>query len=442
MTRAKMRFKGVTTSVVGAGRSGEAAAELLRAVGAEVQLLDDVQGPGRQPIETRAIERSRYVVLSPGVPRSRPELRSALAEGRLLGEVDLAGAFLPVPLVGITGTNGKSTTTALIGAILEGAGRRPWIGGNLGPPASTLALRFVTEEEPDVGLAVLELSSYQLESITEARFELGVWLNLTADHLDRYPSMEAYGRAKRRLLELRRSSGTGVLNAEDARVVRMSEGLQGKLRWFSGRTWRGIGTGWMPGHLVRRVGEDVERFALQGYALPGVHNVENAAAAVEATRSLGVPVESVQRGLDGFPGLPHRLETIPSLDGRRWINDSKATNVDAAVTALRSFRGPITLILGGRSKGAPYAPLVAQAEAAGVVRVYALGEAGPEIAAAFQGRIPVEVVADMGSAVAAAAQHAEAEGTVLLSPACSSFDQYPNFEARGDDFRRLVRENA
>lgn len=442
MTEAKLRFKSVATAVVGAGRSGEAAAELLRAVGAEVQLLDDVQGPGRHPIETRAIERARYVILSPGVPRSRPELRSALAEGRLLGEVDLAGAFLPVPLIGITGTNGKSTTTALIGGVLEGAGRRPWLGGNLGPAASTLALRFVTEDDPEVGLAVLELSSYQLESITEARFEVGVWLNLTADHLDRYPSMEAYGRAKRRLLELRRSSGTGVLNAEDPHVVEMSKGLQGKLRWFSGRTWRGIGTGCVEGTLIRRVGEDVERFPLARFALPGVHNIENAAAAVEATRSLGVPVSAVQRGLEDFPGLPHRLESIPSRDGRRWINDSKATNVDAAVTALRSFEGPITLILGGRDKGAPYEPLVERAESAGVVRVFALGEAGPPIAEAFEGRISVEVVSDMEAAVVAAARSAEAGSTILLSPACSSFDQYANFEARGDDFRRLVRENA
>ncbi|MEM1022359.1 MAG: UDP-N-acetylmuramoyl-L-alanine--D-glutamate ligase [Myxococcota bacterium] len=440
LTQAKLRFKSVSTAVVGAGRSGRAAAELLRAVGSEVEVLDDMAGPGRRPIETRAIERARYVILSPGVPRNRPELRSALAEGRLLGEVDLAAAFLPVPMVGVTGTNGKSTTTALIGAILEGAGRRPWVGGNLGPPVSSLALRFVAEDDPEIGLAVLELSSFQLESISEARFEVGVWLNLSQDHVERYPNMETYGRAKRRLLELRRSSGTGILNAEDAYIVSMSKGLQGKLRWFSGRTWRGIGTGFIEGSLIRRMGEEVERFPLHRFPLPGRHNIENAAAAVESVRTLGVSAPLAQRGLEDFLGLPHRLETIPSRDGRRWINDSKATNVDAALTALKSFDGPLTLILGGRSKGASYEPLIERAEASEVQRIYALGEAGPEIVAAFAGRVEVELVPDLARAVAAAAKAASEGSTVLLSPACSSFDQYPNFEARGDDFRRLVRD--
>lgn len=428
--------------VVGGGKSGLAAAELVRAHGARVDVLDDVAEGERKPFHQRYVDASDLVVLSPGVPRSRPELASAIEAGKVVGEVELASWFSPCPLVGVTGTNGKSTTTALLGHALVQAGWPAFIGGNLGTPLSELGLRHRDQLPPRV--AIVEVSSYQLESLVEARFKVGVWLNLTPDHMDRYRDVEEYALAKRRIIELRSIDGTAVLNAKDPTVTRHGVEFGGPARWFSGRGRSDLadilGTSVTDTEAVRRVDHEEERYSVAGPGLPGPHNRENAAAAIEALRFLGLSPEHVQRGLDSFPGLPHRLETIPTRDGRRWVNDSKATNIDAAVIGVRGIPGPKVLLVGGRDKGGSWSPLVEAALAGGVQRVIGFGEATPIAAAAFEGKVPFERVTNLSAAVETARRSAGDGCTVLLSPACSSFDQFRSYEARGDAFRALVQE--
>ncbi|MGF1508511.1 MAG: UDP-N-acetylmuramoyl-L-alanine--D-glutamate ligase [Myxococcota bacterium] len=429
--------------VVGAGKSGRAATALLEDLGAEPDVLDDAAGAGgiSRPFHKSHVDAADLVVLSPGVPRCRPELQGALAAGKLIGEVELASWFIDAPMVAVTGTNGKSTTTALIAHGLEVAGLRVFSGGNLGTPLSDLAL--ATRHGAQVDMAVVELSSYQLESIVEAQFRVGVWLNLTPDHVERYASFAEYGLAKRRILERRAIGGLGIVNAKDSTCARLAMELGGPLRWFSGRGDSDLaGPMGTVAHLdgtARRCGATgEEHYVIDGPGLPGQHNIENAAASIEALRFSGVPPEVVQRALSSFAGLPHRLERVPTDDGRRWINDSKATNVESAVVALKAVEPPVFLLCGGRGKGVPYRPLVEAALQSGVVAVYAYGEDRESVRAAFIEHIPVTTAADLSDVVELARRFAPPGSTVLLSPACASFDQFMGFEHRGDVFKTLV----
>ncbi len=422
----------VRAAVVGAGVSGRAAARLLEARGAEVSLFDDDVSRGfgstpARPIDAGPLAEAELVVLSPGVPRARPEL--AAAAHRIVGEVELASWFLTVPLVGITGTNGKSTTTALVGHLLAEAGRAAFVGGNLGEPLSTLAL-----DPAGIELAVVELSSYQLESVESARFAVGAWLNLTPDHLDRYPDLSAYAAAKARLFE---RSETIVASADDALVRAEAESVArtgGEVRWF-GRRAESSGT------RVEDFGVAVrgdERYRIDGPGLLGPHNHLNAAAAIEIVRYFGVGSAYVQSGLSSFRGLPHRLGLVHEAAGVRWYDDSKATNVSSAVTAVLAVEGPVILIAGGLDKGGSWAPLV-EAARGRVAAVLAIGAASPIVVEAFAGAIPVEPVKTLDLAVARARALAQPGGAVLLSPACASFDQFDNYGHRGDVFAGLAR---
>lgn len=430
----------VRAVVVGAGRSGRAAAELLLTRGAQVILTDDrpealgnlPAGARGAPLSREAVDEADLVVLSPGVPRGRAELAQAIAESRLVGEVELGSWFIDLPMVAITGTNGKSTTTTLIGAILTKAGFRPFVGGNLGSPLSELARGL---HRADV--AVVELSSYQLESIETARWRVGVWLNLQADHLDRYPNLEVYAQAKARVFSRLEPEGAAVASWDDPVVRTAAESTDARIRWFSTQTTleeRGTAAA---GGVARRADE---LYRLDGPGLIGRHNHENAVAAIEAARLMGADPRAVQAAISAFCGLPHRLSLVHEADGVVWYDDSKATNVASAVTAVQAMTRPTLLIAGGKDKGGAWSPLVSAARHR-VERVLAIGEAAPIVDRAFSEEgIVVEVVHTLDQAVARAKTIARPGQAVLLAPACASFDQFPSYVARGQSFARLARD--
>ncbi|MFO0726877.1 MAG: UDP-N-acetylmuramoyl-L-alanine--D-glutamate ligase [Myxococcota bacterium] len=447
--REKLAAGDLSAAVVGGGKSGLAAAELLASRGASVCILDDktldpaalarVPGAKTGPIDAATLAEAELVVLSPGVPRARPELAAAIARGVVVGEIELASWFVRAPMVGITGTNGKSTTTALIAHILASARRKVFAGGNLGRPLSELA---VSAEPVDV--AVVELSSYQLESIVDCTFEAACWLNLTPDHTDRYPDLETYAFAKRRIIEARSIHGVAVLNASDPWAAHAGLRQGGPIRWFAAKpdsdlaSRVGTTTG-TSGHALRTDGGEIERYDLDNPYLPGLHNRSNMAAAIECARALGASPDEVQAGLHSFRGLPHRIELVSNAGGARWYNDSKATNIDSTITAVRAVTGPKILIAGGRDKGAPWDGLV-DLVAPDLIAVLAVGEATPIVMKAFAGRAPVlEDVGTVERAVARAAELVRPGCAVLLSPACASLDQFKNYEVRGDLFRRLAQ---
>jgi UDP-N-acetylmuramoylalanine--D-glutamate ligase len=453
---ASAALSGQKVLVFGLAKSGVAALRLLLAQGARVTALDarDEAALGEVARELKAqgvtlvtgatpaglLEEQHLVVVSPGVPLSLPELVAAREAGVLVwGEIELAWRFLStVPLFGITGTNGKSTTTALTGELFKRGGGRTFVGGNLGLPLAEAALK-----PTDWDSLVVELSSFQLEGIHQLRPKGAAILNLTPDHIDRYPSHEAYGEAKARIFRNQGPGDFAVVNAEDAHVMRL--GLQANVPVYGfsltgkaaegGAKLAGLAVARPGGFRLEFSGED---YTLSNRALRGAHNAQNAMAASLLARLGGVPREAVQAGLDGYPGLPHRLESVRVLDGVEWVNDSKATNVDSVLVALRAFAGDLLLIAGGKGKGAPYQPMVEEGRGK-VKQVLTIGQDAETIAAAWQGVAPVHPCGTLDTAVRRARELAKAGDTVLLSPACASYDQFKNFEDRGDTFKRLVQ---
>ena len=442
--------------VFGLAKSGVAALRLLLAQGAQVTALDarDEAALGEVGRELKSkgvklvsgstppglLEAQSLVVVSPGVPLSLPELQAARKAGvPIWGEIELAWRSLSsVPLFGITGTNGKSTTTALTGELFKQGGGRTFVGGNLGFPLAEAALTPTGWDS-----LVVELSSFQLEGIEQMRAKGAVILNLTPDHLDRYPSHEAYGEAKARIFHNQGPGDFAVVNAEDAHVMRL--GLQAKVPVYGfsvsgqvaqgGPKLAGLAVARPGGFRLEFVGED---YTLTNRALRGAHNAQNAMAAALLARLGGVAREAVQAGLDSYPGLPHRLESVRVLDGVEWVNDSKATNVDSVLVALRAFPGNLWLIAGGKGKGAPYQPMVEEGRGK-VKAVLTIGQDAETLATAYQGQAPVHPCGTLEAAVRRARELAKAGDTVLLSPACASYDQFKNFEDRGETFKRLVQ---
>jgi len=404
--------------VIGLGKSGVAAAQLLLQKGGRVVAADDKDlllpdGVGElRRVTPDALAGVDLVVVSPGVPLWLPIFIEAAKRGvEIIGEVELASRFIDEPLIGITGTNGKSTTTALCGHLLATVGLRVFVGGNLG---NALSNRVLAGGKLDA--TVCELSSYQLEGIRTLRCAAATVLNITPDHLDRYPSLEAYAAAKERIFLNQRAGDAAVLNARDPRVAAMRTGAGVKRVMFDART------------ALDELG-----VKLRAPTLRGAHNAENASAACLLARHLGV--DDLQRGLDTYPGLPHRLEPVRVLDGVEWINDSKATNVDSVEKSLSAFQSGVIIIMGGRGKGAPYAPLkpLLRERAKAILTI---GEDADKIAAELG---PVQACGTLASAVTKAREIARGGDTVLLSPACASYDQFRNFEDRGDQFKALVR---
>lgn len=443
--------------VFGLAKSGLSAIQLLLREGAEVTALDarsrselgelapSLEGRGVRlmlgPTPGDFLPRFELIVVSPGVPLALPELVDARAQGvEVIGEVELAARLLPPTsrFVGITGTNGKSTTTALTGELFRAAGLRTFVGGNLGLPLSEAVM-----SEEAFGVHVVELSSFQLEGITSVRVHAGALLNLQPDHIDRYPSQREYGAAKARIFAHQSEEDVAVVNLDDEVALSLAAPTRGQLHGFSlkapaGRTGMfatAEGFQWL-----RNAGAP-ERYSLRNRALRGAHNCANAMAATLLARLSGVSPDAVQAGLDAYPGLAHRLESVATLDGVEWINDSKATNVDSSLVALAAFPKNVWLIAGGKGKGAPYEPLVA-ASRDRVKGVLTIGADAPTLARAFEGSVPVTDCGTLEAAVQEARKQAQPGDVVLLSPACASYDQFKNFEDRGDAFKRWVRALA
>ena len=447
-------LSGQTFVVIGLGKSGMGAAKLLLHRGAKVLALDE------NPKATRPFEDPNFelkagpfpaeywkgasaVVVSPGVPLTKPGIVAANAAGiPVYGEIELAFRTLPKgagPLLGITGTNGKSTTTALLGELVKQHIPRTFVGGNLG---TAFTLAYEKADEAPYEMHVIELSSFQLEGVVDARFKGAAILNLTADHIDRYPSHEAYGQAKARIFEGQQRGDFAVINADDPDVLMLSRRARVPVYAF---TLDGRKTN--PGFAGMAVGSGEKfgftfgtpsSFTVTNRALRGAHNLQNAMAAALMARLAGIPDAAIQRGLDSFPGLAHRLEFVRERNGVEWINDSKATNVDSSLVAMKALRGDVWLIAGGKGKGAPYEPLV-EAARGKLKGVLTIGKDAPLIAAAFAGVCPVHDCGTIEKAVAQAAEISTRGDTVLLSPACASYDQFQNFEHRGDVFKSLAR---
>ena len=430
--------------VVGAARSGVAAANFLAARGEEVALYDAKPDPDLPYELAGAVVRMfgregealldgvDTIVLSPGVPMSAPLLQTAVAQAiPVISEIELGFRHLKGTVIAITGTNGKSTTTALIGEILRVAGRDPIVAGNIGEPL-TASLDL---DKPRT--YVLELSSFQLETVDQFHASVALLLNITPDHLDRYADIDAYAAAKHRVFRNQESSDVAIVNANDRR----SSPGRSKARVWRFSSSESVETGaFIDGEdLVMRIEGAESRIARSLLRLEGQANVENALAAWLAARAVGIDDEHVKLAFDTFTGLPHRMVLVRELDGVRWINDSKGTNVDATFKSLQGFPpASVVLILGGKDKAGEFEqlrPLVQQR----VRAVVTIGSASERIASALAGAAEIVPAGDMASAIRWARTNATAGDTVLLSPACASFDQYRNFEHRGQHFEELVR---
>jgi UDP-N-acetylmuramoylalanine--D-glutamate ligase len=382
--------------VLGMARSGEAAAALLERNGIEVVRVDRTLGNDG---DVSLLEGADVLVKSPGVPRDNALVQAARVP--IWSEVELGYRLLPNPILGVTGTNGKTTTVEWLGAIFRAAGREVAVAGNVGRALTGVDL-------PPEAWVVCELSSFQLEDVHEFRPRVAVLINLEPDHLDRHGTYEAYRDSKLRIFENQSGEDTAVLPRGFGRVA-------GRAR-----------------HVEFAADDPLP--AEPG--LPGVHNRENAAAATAAARAAGIPDDAIAEALRDFPGVAHRLELVAELGGVRYVNDSKATNTAAARRALSAYDAPLHVILGGSRKGEPFDELGRELHG----RAYLIGETADELAEALdRAHVPYVRCGDLATAVSAASEAAAAGDVVLLSPACASYDQFKDFEHRGEEFRRLVQ---
>ena len=449
-----MELKGKKVLVVGLGKSGLAAALFLRHRGAQVTvsdvrsaealakdipaLLDEgimVETGGHGLLTFR---RQDLIVVSPGVPLNTPELAQVKSFGLpVIGELELAARFLKGRTLAITGSNGKTTTTALVGEILQKAGMPTLVGGNIGVPVVELI-----DQSTDETWSVLEVSSFQLESTERFHPRIGVILNITPDHLDRHGSFENYALAKERIFAAQNESDVVVLNADNARAAQAAVRSVGRVYFFSVEHSVMQGAWVENGLLVYRAGKDepLEKIMpLKGVPLKGAHNVENVLAAVCASRLAGVSAEQIQSAVEAFKAVEHRLEFVAKVGGVDFYNDSKATNVDATAKALASFSSGIHLILGGKDKDSDYRQL-AELLRARVRAISSIGSAAAKIESQLRGVVPILSSETLDNAVNAAAAAARPGEVVLLAPACSSFDQFENYEQRGRVFKELVSQ--
>jgi UDP-N-acetylmuramoylalanine--D-glutamate ligase len=444
-------LRGRPVAVVGLARSGVAAARLLHAAGAVVVATDtkpldalDVEARALSGLGVRllvgatspeAVAGADLVVVSPGVPLASPQLAPARARRvPVIGELELAWRAMEADALAITGTNGKTTTTALTGALLGEEGRPVLVAGNIGTPLAAHALEF-----PADGLVVCEVSSFQLETTEAFHPRVAAVLNVTPDHLDRHGSLEAYADAKARVFARQTSADCAVLNADDEGSRALAPRTAARVVWFSRQRALEHGVFVRDGWIAARLNGHVENVCpLTDVRLRGAHNVENVLAATACALWAGLSPEAIRRGIARFRGVAHRIEPVRDLRGVQYFNDSKGTNVASTVKALESFTEPVVLIAGGVGKGQDFAPLAAAAR--GRVRhAVVIGQDGPRIAAALDAAgIPVTVGATLEAAIHAARAIARAGDVVLLSPACASFDMFQNYEHRGDVFKGLV----
>ena len=450
-----MEVQGKKVLIIGAARSGIAAAAFLAEKGATVALNDqkplDKWSPEALGLKNRGIgllpgeppswllDQIELVVVSPGVPATIIPIRYAERAGaEVIGEVELAARYLKGRIIGITGSNGKTTTTSLVGELLRHANIPVQVGGNIGK-----ALISLVATSRDDGWTVAELSSFQLETIKDFHPTIAVVLNVTPNHMDRYESFTDYAAAKHRIFMNQTNSDVAVLNADDPTVASWASGLRAKAVNFSVK--REVDNGvFLRGQelVLRDIGHEEVLFQIGEMKLKGLHNVENAAAALAAGVAAGASVAAMREGLKAFVPVEHRLEFVAEIEGIRFYNDSKATSVDATLKALEAFAndpGRVVLILGGRGKKAPYAPLASLLKTK-VRKLILLGEDAETIATELGDLAPVERAGDMKDVVARSFKAAEKGDVVLLAPACASFDMFESFEHRGKVFKREVAE--
>jgi UDP-N-acetylmuramoylalanine--D-glutamate ligase len=452
-----MELKNKRVLVVGLGRSGVAAAFFLQERGAKVTVSDSKSEIQLQSeisalldrgvsIETgrhgeRTFRDQDLIVVSPGVPSDQPNLQHARTLGiPVIGEVELAFRFLQGKVLAITGSNGKTTTTTLVGEILAESGKKTLVGGNIGTPVISLA-----GKSSEDGLVVLEISSFQLETIEQFRPWISAILNITPDHLDRHHTFQAYVDAKARVFENQRAAGAGenqttgdfvVLNADDPACVALKDNVKASLLWFSRKQPlpNNADGAYLKGDeiIFRQNGKEQTVLNRGDIHLKGAHNLENVLAAVAMTMVAGCAPQQVRQAVSEFRAVEHRLELVTAINGVSFYNDSKATNVDATVKALESFPGNVHIILGGKDKGSDYTvltPLLRERAR----RAYLIGAAAEKIAST-----PLEKSGTLERAVRQAFDAANPGDVVLLAPACASFDQFENYEQRGRIFKELV----
>jgi len=449
-----LEVKNKRVLVVGLGKSGVASALFLQERGARVTVSDakaedDLRGDIRAlldkgvAVETgghgeRMFRQQDLIVVSPGVPSNVPQLAQARAMGiPVIGEIELASRFLKGHIVAITGSNGKTTTTALTGDVIAWGGYESLVGGNIGTPAISLVA-----EATDDTYTVLEVSSFQLETIQAFHPEIAVVLNVTPDHLDRHGSFEAYFAAKKRIFENQDHSAYAVVNADDDQASKMAPGLKSQVRRFSRKGEVDRGAFAREGRIFYRddSGEH-EIMPVSDIGLKGAHNLENVLAAVCVGMIIPCEPHRIRSAVKEFKAVEHRLEFVTTINGVAFYNDSKATNVDATIKALESFPGNIHVILGGKDKGSPYTVLNPLLEER-VKRVYTIGAAAGKIEAEIGRSAEVVSAGTLEVAVRRAFEAASPGDIVLLAPACASFDQFDNYEHRGRVFKDLVHALA
>jgi UDP-N-acetylmuramoylalanine--D-glutamate ligase len=447
-----LELKNKRVLVVGLGKSGMAAAFFLRDLGARVTVSDTrsaaalakdipalleagimVESGGHGLLTFR---RQDLIVVSPGVPLDTPEVAQAISFGLpVIGELELASRFLAGKVVAITGSNGKTTTTTLVGKIFADAGLPTLVGGNIGLPV----IELIDQSKPE-SWSVLEVSSFQLETTVEFHPNIALVLNITPDHLDRHHTFEAYAAAKAMITAQQTPDDFLVLNAEDKPTQMVAAKTRAQIFWFSGvrRIKQGA---FVHGEsifwLAKEGGNPEPVLPIAEITLRGAHNVENVLAAVCAAKLAGISSESIRASVASFQAVEHRLEPVRALRGVTYYNDSKATNVDATMKALASFPSGVHLILGGKDKASDYtqlAPLLRERAAA----VYTIGSAAEKIERELAGVVKIVTAGTLKSAVDSASAAAQSGDVVLLAPACSSFDQFDNYEHRGRVFRECV----
>jgi len=440
--------------VVGLGKSGVASALFLKARGAQVTVSDakpqDELGEEIPvlldhgiAVETgghgeRTFRGQDLIVVSPGVPIDSPPLLQARTLGEtVIGEIELAAQFLPGRIVAITGSNGKTTTTTLAGEIVAAGGYSTLVGGNIGTPAISLVERATPET-----IVVLEVSSFQLETIQSFRPKVAVVLNVTPDHLDRHRTFAAYTDAKARIFENQRAEDFAVLNADDPTCVALASRTRAQVFWFGRKKEVKQGAYVHDGRvLFRDAGGQREIMLVSEIPLKGAHNVENVLAAVCVGALMRCEAEPIRKAVCDFKAVEHRLEYVATIRGVEYYNDSKATNVDATIKALESFPANVHIILGGKDKGSDYTVLNDLLRQR-VKRVYTIGAAAGKIESQIKGAAEIVHAETLETAVKRAAAAAQPGDVVLLAPACASFDQFRNYEHRGKVFKEVVQKLA
>src|SRR5215510_3544521 len=445
-----MQIDGKNILVVGLARSGAAVAEFLLSRGARVVVndakpeselsgVDSLRAKGAEVVAgshpPELFEKSEMIVVSPGVPLAFERFRRARAAGaQVISEVELAARFLRGRLIGITGSNGKTTTTTLAGELLAGAGLPTQVGGNIGAPLISLV-----EASRDDGFTVIELSSFQLEAVERMRLFVSVIINITPDHLDRYDSMDDYAAAKANVFRNQTAGDFAVLNADDERVSKMGSLTRARTIFFSRRRELEEGIFLRGADIVHRQ-SGVERTMItrDEITLRGDHNLENVMSALAVGIACGAQPGSMRRSVRDFKGVEHRLEFVAEIKGVKFYNDSKATNVDAAVKCIEAFDGGVNVILGGKDKGGDYSPLAAPVRAR-CSNVILIGAAADKIATALENTRPLRRASTMEEAVEIGLKIGKPGEVVLLAPACASFDMFDNYEHRGRVFKEAVK---